>query len=101
MSNTILIILVLIGAIGSVVFIAYILDRRSKKVKSTGSPLRKPGPIGKIFLWIARILVAVMVLSIIGAFAFQSLALAWFTGACILLYIIDGMIYRVLLLTGR
>jgi hypothetical protein len=63
--------------------------------------LPAPGPIGNILLWIVRILVVLMVLSIIGAFVFRSLPLAWFTGACIGLYIVIGLIHRFVRLAGK
>ncbi len=101
MSDSLFIILILVIAIGGLVAAAYLLDKRGKKSKPIGPSLPKPGPVGKVFLWIARILVALMVLSIIGAFVFRSLPLTWFTGGCLALYILDGIIYRIVLLTGK
>ena len=101
MSGTLFIMLVLVIGLGGLVGVAYWLDERAKSSKPLGPVLPTPGPIGRILLWIARILVVFMVLSIIGAFVFRSLSLAWITGGCLTLYIIDGMIYRVVRGTGK
>ncbi len=101
MRDTLFIILVLVVSIGGLVGVAYFLDRRGKKSKSFRSPLPGPGPTGRILLWIARILVVIMVLSIIGAFVLSSLSLAWLTASCLFLYIVDGIVYRVVRTTGR
>ena len=101
MSDTLFIILVLFVAIGGLVGVAYFLDKRGKKSKPIRPPLPEPGPTGRVLLWIARILVVIMVLSIIGAFVFSSLLLAWLTASCLFLYIVDGIIYRVVRMTGK
>ncbi len=101
MSDALIIILVLVVGIGGLVAAAYFLDQRRKKSGPIGSALPQPGPIGRVLLWIARILVVLMVLSIVGAFAFQSLPLAWLTASCLALYIIDGIAYRVVRLTDK
>ena len=101
MSDTLLIIVVLAIAVGGLVAVAYLLDKRGKKSQPIGPTLPESGPIGKLLLWIARIMVALMMLSIIGAFVYRSLALASFTGCCLAIYIIDGIIYRIVRLSGK
>jgi len=101
MSDKLILILVPVVLIGGLVGVAYLLDKRGKKSEPIGPTLPPPGPIGKILLWIARVLVILMVLSIIGALAFRSLPLAWLTGSFLLMYIIDGTIYRFVRLTGK
>ena len=101
MSDTLTLILVPVVLIGGLVAVAYLLDKRGKKSGPVGPTLPPPGAIGNILLWAARILVILMVLSIIGAFVFRSLPLAWLTGSFLLLYIVDGTIYRFVRLTGK
>ena len=101
MSDIVFIILVLVVAIGGLVGVAYLLDKRRKKSNPIGSTLPDLGPIGRILLWIARIIVGFMVLSIIGAFVFRYLPLVWFTASCLALYILNGIIFRVVRLTGK
>jgi hypothetical protein len=101
MSDTFVIILVLFVGIGGLVGGAYFLDNRGKKIKPIGPVMPNPGPFGRLLLWIARILVAIMVLSIIGAFVFKSLLLVWITGSCLTFYMVDGIIYRAVRLTGK
>jgi hypothetical protein len=101
MNDTLFIILVLFVAIGCLVGVAYFLDKRGKKSKPIRPSLPEPGPTARILLWIARILVVIIVLSIIGAFVFSSLSLAWVTAGCLFLYIVDGIIYRMVLMTGK
>ena len=101
MSNGLVIILVVVIGIGGLIGGAYLLDRRAKKRDPIGTKLPGPGPLGRILLWIGRILVVLMVLSIIGAFVFKSLFLAWITVGCLTLYIIVGIIYRTILAVGK
>jgi hypothetical protein len=101
MNDTLFIILVLFVAIGGLVSVAYFLDKRGKKSKPIDPPLPELGPTGKTLLWIAGILVAITVLSIIGAFVFSSLPLAWLSASCMVLYIVDGIIYRAVRLKGK
>ncbi len=101
MSGTVTIVLVAVIGIGGLVGVAWLLDRRRRVAGSIGPVLPPPGPSGRLFLWIARGLVAAMVLSILGAFVFRSLTLAWVTATCLLLYIIDGLMYRAVRITRR
>ncbi len=101
MSGTVTIVLVAVVGIGGLVGVAWLLDRRRRVAGPAGPALPQPGPLGRLFLWIARGLVVAMVLSILGAFVFRSLTLAWVTATCLLLYIIDGLIYSAVRMTGR
>jgi len=100
MSDLLLIIPVLVVAIGGLIGVAYVLDKRGQKNRA-GPALPEPGPSGRILLWLARILVVIMVLSIIGAIAFRSLPLVGLTISCLFFYILIGLIYRVVRLTGK
>jgi hypothetical protein len=101
MSNVLLLIFVPMLALGGLASVAYLLDRRAKKSHLISLKLPEPGPLSRVLLWIARILVAFMILSIVGAFAFRLLALALIAAGCLALYIIDGLIYRSVRLTGK
>ncbi len=101
MTDSQLVILVLLFAIGGLIAVAYLLDQRRKKSGEIGPELPALGPVGKSLLWIARFLVAGMVLSIIAAIALGSLQLAYLTGGLLGLYIIDGVIFRIVKLTGK
>jgi len=101
MSDTLLIILVCVFAIGGLVSVACILDKRSKQSEPAGYSKPEPGSIAKILLWIARMLIALTILSIIGAFAYRSLFLAQLAGSLLFLNIIDGILYRVVLSVGK
>jgi hypothetical protein len=100
MSNLFLIIFVLVIGLGGLFGVAWFLDRRGRKAREA-QLLPKPGPIGRILLWIARILILLCILSVIGAFLFQSKELVWFAGDCLMLYIVDGILYRIFLASGR
>jgi hypothetical protein len=101
MSSIFFIIFVSVIAIGTILGIAYILDKRGKQSKSANPALLKLGPIGIVLIWVARTSVVLMILSIIGAFVFRSLPLISFAGSCLGLYILDGIIYRVIRSTGK
>ncbi len=93
-----LIIVVVLIAIGGIAGVAYLLDKRGKNADQTPP---KPGPIARVFWWIARILVVLMVLSIIGAIKNASIPLASLTGTLLGVYIFNGIIYRILLANGK
>lgn len=101
MSDTLMLILVPVVLIGGLVAAAYFLDNRGGKSRPAEIVLPAPGPISNILLWIVRILVVVMVLSIIGAFVLRSMSLVWFTGTCIGVYVVIGLIYRFVRLAGK
>jgi hypothetical protein len=101
MSDTLLFILVPVILIGGLVGVAYFLDQRGRKSRPAETVLPAPGPIGNILLWIVRILVVLMILSIIGAFVFRSMSLVRLTGSGIGLYILIGLIYRFVRLAGK
>lgn len=90
-----------IALIGGLIGIAYYLDRRRKNAGPIGPALPEIGPVGRLLLWVGRILVVLMVLSIVGAFVFRSGMLFSITVGCLLLYIVVGVIYRVMRVTGK
>ncbi len=101
MNDVLLIVVVLVGAIGGLVAVAYWLEKRSKKSNPVDPVLPEPGPMGKIALWSSRILVVLMVLAIIGALVLKSLPLVWFAAGCLAFYYIEGIIFRVIRLIGK
>ncbi len=101
MDNAVLIIFVLVTGLGGLFGPAWLLDRRGRKARESRAPLPEPGPIGRILLWIARILILLCILSVIGAFLFQSKELVWFAGDCLIMYIVAGILYRIMLVSGR
>ena len=101
MNNTILVIGVLIVAIGGIGAVAYFLEKRGKKSKPVATDLPELGPKGKVLLWIARILVVLMVLSVIGFFVFRSRSFLWVTGISLGLFAIYGFIFRIIRLLGK
>ena len=80
---------------------AYFLDKRSKKSKPAAADLPEPDSKGKVMLWIIRILVVLMVLSIIGFFVFRSRSFLWVTGISLGIYVIIGYIFRIVRLLGK
>lgn len=95
MSDTVFIILVLIIAFGIVFGIAYLLDSSRKSVNITDSDA-PPGPVSRIVLWISYGLIVMTILFVIGAFALNQVFLASLARNSIFLYIIMGIIYRVM-----
>jgi len=101
MSDTLFIILVLLVAAGGVLGVAYMMDKRDKKSKPVDHPLPELGPIGRMLLWGGRVFIVLAVLSVIGAFVFNSLPFVGLAASCIALYILSGIIYRIVRPTGR
>jgi len=100
MYDALLIVIVLIVGIGGLVGIAYTLDQRGKRLRGDGPKLPKTGPIGRLLPWIAGGIVALTILSLIGAFAFRSLVLVRLTWVGLFVYIINGIIYRIVRRSG-
>ncbi len=101
MSDSLFIIVVMVVAIGGLVGVAYLLERRSKKSRPIGPALPEPSRTGNILFWITRILVAGMVLSIIGFFIYKSQIFLWIAAGFIGLGLLNGLISRVVRLTGK
>ncbi len=98
MDSIVYIVIILAIATGLIAPIVYVLRKRSKSIKPVDTPLThlsEIGLFGKVLVWAARILIVLMVLSIIGAFAFRSMALVSLTATCLGLYIFSGIIYRI------
>ncbi len=91
MSDTLTASLFFVIGMAAILGIAYLLDRR--RVAQTIGRLPHPlGPAGRILLWTSRLLVAVMLLSMVGAWFLRSLPLAWLAGISTLLGLINGFI---------
>ncbi len=101
MSDALLIVTVLVVGIGALVGIAYALDQRGRKLRGGGPKWPKPGPLSRLLLWIAGGIVALTILSLIGAFQFRSLVFVRLTWAGLVLYIFNGIIYRIFRASGR
>ncbi len=85
----------------AILAIAYLLDRR-RKVSQPIEPVHLPlGPTGRIFLWITRGLVAIMILAMVGALTLRSLPLAWLAAGCAVLGLVNGFILEAVRLAGR
>lgn len=97
--------LVLCGAIGlgmvGVLGVAYSLDVRRQKHGSIGGNLPRPGPWGRALWWGARLLTALMLLSVIGAYLSRAPALAWLAAGSVLLFVADHVAYQLMRLTGK
>jgi hypothetical protein len=96
MNNIITIVIISLIGIGILISIAYWLDQRANQ-----APLPPHGPVGQLLLWIARILIALMIFSAIGAFIFQSLLLLLITIGSLGLYILTGITHQVVRRTGK
>ena len=101
MNDITYIITVLVVAIGGLAGFAHLLDRRRKTSGAIGTELSEPGPTGRILLWVIRILVVVMVLSVIGTFAFGVPFLIWIAAGCLVLYLVIGRVYQIVRLAGK
>lgn len=92
---------VLVVTIGGLAGVAYLLDRRRKTSGAIGPKLPELGPTGRVLLWVIRVLVAIMVLSVIGIFVFGSPLLIWIAAGCLGLYLIVGRVFQVVRLAGK
>jgi hypothetical protein len=101
MSDSLYIVVILVVAIGGLIGVAYLLDQRGKKRKPLGPTLPEPEPLSRIFLWIARILVGIMVLAVVAAIVYKSLPLIELAGGGLSLYILTGLIYRIVRINGK
>jgi hypothetical protein len=101
MNDVALIVAVLVVAIGGLVAVAYLLERRRKRAGPVGPEPPPPGPLGRALVWVVRGLVAVMVLSLIGFFAFGVIFLVWVAAGCLLAYLVVGRAYQIVRLAGK
>ena len=101
MNDAALIVAVLVIAIGGIVGFAYLLDRRRIARGPVGPELPPIGPLGRAFLWIRRVLVALMVLSLVGFFALREMALAWVALGCLLAYVVLNRVDSVIRVIGK
>ena len=99
--DVLLIIIVFVLGVGGLLGIAYTLDLRRQKHGPIGPALPRLGHMGRGLLWAARILVALMVFSITGAYVLRAALLVWLTAGFLALYVVDGLAYRVVRLIGK
>jgi hypothetical protein len=97
MNDSAFIIAVVIVAVGAILGIAYSLEARIRRRGTLGRPLPPLNRTGRRLWWVARVLVALMVLSMVIAFVYRSLPFVWLAAACLLLYILEGLLYRLVL----
>lgn len=95
------IIAVLAIFIGGLAGVAHLLDKRHQKLGALGPKVPELGSMGRILLWVIRILVAVMVLAVIGTFGFGMPFLIWIAAGCLVLYLIVGRVFQVIRLAGK
>jgi hypothetical protein len=100
-NDVLLIIVVLAVAIGGLVGVAYLLQRRSRASGAVGPELPRLGPLGKTLLWIIRGLVAIMVLAIVGVFVLQSIYPVWVAGGALLGYLVVRAVFPVVRAAGK
>jgi hypothetical protein len=94
MNDTVLFIIVIIGALVLILGTAYAMDRRRKAISKTAHQV-PPGPFSRIILWASYGVLLMTILFIIGAFALNEIFLANLAWNFIFLYIIVGIIYRI------
>ena len=95
MSDSVFTILVLIAAFGIIFGVAYMLDSRKKQTSKTNSKISL-GPISRIVLWISYGLILITILFLVGAFTFNQVFFAGLAKNFIYLYIIIGIVYRII-----
>jgi len=88
-------------AVGGLLGVAYSLDVRRVRHGPIGPKLPPAGAIGRACWWAARILVGMMLLSVALAWLLRLPDIAWLAVACLALFFIDHVIYRVIRLTGK
>lgn len=94
MNDTVLFIVVITGALVLILGTAYAMDRRRKATMQPG-PKAPPGPFSRIILWISYGVLLMTILFIIGAFTLNEIIFANLAWNFIFLYIIVGLIYRI------
>ena len=94
MNDTLLYFVVITGALVLILGSAYLLDQR-RKTKNKATSLVPVGPISSIILWVSYGILLVTILSIIGAFSFSEMAFVVIARNFLVLYIIIGIIYRI------
>ena len=105
MNDTLLLIIVPVVALGGLAGMAYWLQRRARKngaIANLVLPTVKPlCPVGRSLLWVTRILVAIMIISVIAYFVFGSLWIIWIAFGSVALRLIVGWVGRFVRLTGK
>ena len=87
--------------IGGVLGVAYSLDVRRKRHGPIGPNLHRPGRWGRALWWGARLVTALMLLSVIGAYLWQAPALAWVAAGSFILFVADHTAYCIARLIGK
>jgi len=94
MNDTLLFIVVIGSALFLILGTASLMDRRRKSTQKTESQV-SPGPASRIVLWISYGILAITILLVVGAFALRVMLFANLAWSFLLLYIIAGIIYRI------
>ncbi len=94
MKDTVLFIVVITFAFALILGVAYAMDQRRKPKTETETKV-SPGPVSRIILWISYGILAMTILFVIGAFAFNEMIFTSLAWNFIFLYIIAGILYRI------
>lgn len=94
MNDTVLFITVIAGALILILGVAFLLDQRRKATNNTESKV-PPGPISRLILWTSYVVLVITILFIIASFVFHEIVFATFARNFIFLYIIIGIVYRI------
>ncbi|KAA3665449.1 MAG: hypothetical protein DWQ04_00555 [Chloroflexi bacterium] len=101
MNDVILPIICFAIPIGGLIAIIALLARRRKSTGKGIAELPELGPKGRGLLWIIRVLVVLMVLSLIGLYVFSSLFYLYAAAGCLVIYFVIGRIYQIARLAGK
>jgi hypothetical protein len=100
-SDIALIVIVLVIAIGGLVGVAFLLDRRRKRSGAIGAELPEPGPAGRAFVWILRLIVAAMLLSVIAGVILRDALWIWIALGILLLYSVARLLLGIIRVAGK
>jgi hypothetical protein len=101
MSDIALIVIVLVIAIGGLVGVASLLDRRRKGSGAIGPELPEPGPAGRALVWILRLIVAAMLLSVSAGVILRDALWIWIALGLVLLYSLARLLLGIIRLAGK
>ena len=101
MSDIALIVIVLVIAIGGLVGVAFLLDRRRKRSGAIGPELPERGPAGRVFVWILRLIVAAMLLSVIAGVILRDALWIWIALGLLFLYSVARLLLGIIRVAGK
>ncbi|MFT3890527.1 MAG: hypothetical protein QM730_02745 [Anaerolineales bacterium] len=93
MNDVMLFTVVIAGAFVLILGVSFLMDQRRKAVnKATAVPT---GPVSRVILWISYVILALTILFVIGSFTANAPTFIFLARNFIFLYIIVGIIYRI------